>query len=74
MPKQIQSSTVPYDIAAWRKRCELTQEKAAELLGASTSKLWRIEKTGQASKEMLWACYGVERHLYDQKAGRVPVA
>ena len=72
MPKIIQSSTMPYDMAAWRKRCELTQEKAAELLGVSASKLWRIEKTGQASKEMLWACYGIERHRYDQKTGATP--
>ena len=72
MPKQIQSSTVPYDMASWRKRCGLTQEKAAEMLGVSISKLWRIEKNGQASKEMLWACYGVERHIYDKKVGAVP--
>lgn len=72
MPKIIQSSTVPYDMAAWRKRCALTQERAAETLGVSASKLWRIEKNGQASKEMLWACYGIERYRYDQKTGCVP--
>lgn len=72
MPKLLKASTVPYDLEAWRKRCDLTQEKAAELLGVSTSKLWRIEKTGQASKETLWACYGVERYLYDQRTGVTP--
>ena len=72
MPKIIQSSTTPYDLATWRKRCELTQEQAAEMLGVSTSKLWRIENAGRASKEMLWACYGIERHIYDQKAAAAP--
>jgi DNA-binding XRE family transcriptional regulator len=66
MPKQIKSSTVPYDLEAWRKRCSLTQERAAQLLGVSTSKLWRIETSGQASLEMQWACYGLELFIYNQ--------
>ena len=72
MPKQIKSSTVPYDMEAWRKRVDLTQEQAAKMLGISRSKIWRAERDKQASMELQWACYGLERHLYDQRTGRLP--
>lgn len=71
MPKQVQMSSVPYDLFAWRERCNLTQAQAAELLGVSTSKLWRAERDKQASKELQWACYGIERCLYDQRTKHV---
>ena len=72
MPMQLKSSVVPYDLASWRKRCDLTQEQAAQWLGVSTSKLWRIERDRLASLETQWACYGLERFIQDKREGKIP--
>jgi DNA-binding XRE family transcriptional regulator len=72
MPKQLNSSRLPYDMVGWRNRIGVNQTEAAKMLGISPSKLWRAERDRVASLELQWACYGLEQHLYAQKQGRVP--
>ena len=74
MPKQIKAATSPYDMTAWRQRCQLTQERAAQMLGVSTSKLWRAERDGKAALELQWACYGLEMFINAKRsAGLTPL-
>ena len=67
MPKQPDQYLVPYDLAAWRKRCNLTQEQTEAMLGMSTSKVWRLEKSGMVPRYIAWACFGIERQLWEQQ-------
>lgn len=66
MPRQNETTLLPYDLDAWRKRCGLNQEQAALTLGVSVSKLWRCERRQSVSREMAWACYGIERFMQDK--------
>ena len=60
MPARAVENMTKYDFMAWRGRTRLSQNEAATMLGISTTKLWRAERDGVASKELAWACYGIE--------------
>lgn len=66
MPAKPLDTMTRYDFAAWRSRTGLSQAEAAAMLGISVTKLWRAEREGVASKELTWACYGIECFMRDQ--------
>lgn len=66
MPARPLDHTTQYDFAAWRGRTRLSQAEAAAMLGVSVTKLWRAERDGVASKELAWACYGIECFMREQ--------
>lgn len=67
MPQKKIDYTMAYDFAAWRARIggikPISMKEAAITVGISYATWNRAEQTGQAQKQLVWACYGVEQAM-----------